>query len=115
MALGFSPKAHRVRAKLIRRKIKHHAENLARDAKKHDCNSAFRHFANLAFESGRLTSETRGSHKASFGKDTGTKMLTVKQESAMLRLSAGGRVLNAGVANLRAACSLMKRRVAKKK
>ena len=115
MALGFAPKAHRARAKLIRKAIAVHEANLKKDAKKHNCKAALMHFANLSFDAGRLTSETHASGKKALGKNTGIKMLTIDKASKMLRRSAGGKVLNAGIASLRAACSISKRRVAKKK
>lgn len=115
MALGFAPKAHRARAKLIRKALAIHSGNLKKDAKKHNCKAALLHFANLSFDAGRLTSEVHSGGKKAKGKRTGIRTMTIKKASTMLRRSAGGRVMNAGLANLRAACSISKRRKAKKK
>lgn len=115
MALGFAPKAHRARAKLIKKAISIHAGNLKKDAKKHDCKAALTHFANLSFDAGRLTSESHASGKKAKGKEAGIRMMSIKKASAMLRRSAGGKVMNDGLASLRAACSISKRRIAKKK
>lgn len=115
MALGFAPKAHRARAKIIRKSLAIHSANLRKDAKKHNCKAALEHFANLSFNAGRLTSESHASGKKASGKRTGIRMVSLKKASAMLRRSAGGKVLNEGLANLRAACSITKRRVSKKK
>jgi hypothetical protein len=115
MALGFAPKAHRARAKIVRKSIEVHSKNLAKDARKHNCKAALTHFANLAFDAGRLTSESHGAHKKASGKQSGIRSMSLKKASAMLRRSAGGKALNAGLSHLKAACSISKRRVRKAK
>jgi hypothetical protein len=104
MALGFSPKQHRVRAKAARKGVEDFRKALKKDAKKHNCKAALAHFANAAFYTGMLRSEVRGSKK-------GAKVLSTARS---LKASGAAKELRGALSDLSAACSIGKRRMAKK-